>query len=212
MILLAIESSGAVASAAVWEDGCTRAEFSLNDGKTHSEKLLPLIGSALSALSLDIQAMDAVAVSVGPGSFTGLRIGVATANALAFANGIPVVETPTLAALAKGAAVENVLALIDAGSGRAYAAYYSDDALVWGPEALPISELAPRVPIGTAAVGDLAPASAQMLGLPFYRAMPRAGLVAETAAALFAAGRAVKEARPLYLLKPQAQRLLEERS
>ncbi len=213
MRLLAIESSGAVASAAVWADGETKAEFSLNDGKTHSEKLVPLIERALTELSLEIRAMEAVAVSVGPGSFSGLRIGVATANAIAYANGIPVVETPTLLALAKGAASENVLALLDARNDRAYAAYYNKCVLSWGPEALALVDLAARVPKGTAAVGDLSPTQAAKLGLPFHRALPRAGLVADVAAVLFAAGiNIVHEARPLYLLKPQAQRLLEEKS
>ncbi len=213
MKLLAIESSGAVASVAVWEGGETKVEFSLNDGRTHSEKLMPLVQRALSELSLELRAINAVAVSVGPGSFTGLRIGVATANALAFASGIPVIETPTLLALAKGAAAENVLALLDARNDRAYAAYYNKGALVWGPEALALAELASRVPPETAAVGDLNPANSEKLRLPFYRALPRAGLVAEAAAELFAAGtnNVVREARPLYLLKPQAQRLLEEK-
>ncbi len=212
MKLLAIESSGAAASAAILEDGDIKAEFFMNDGKTHSEKLLPLIERMLHALSLEIRAMDAVAVSVGPGSFTGLRIGVATANALAFAHSIPVVETPTLAALARGATAKNVLALLDAGNERAYAAYYEDGAPIWGPEALPLTELAPRVSPGAVAAGDLAPDTANKLRLPFYRAFPRAGFVAEAAAVLLAAGHTVREARPLYLLKPQAQRLLEEKS
>ncbi len=213
MKLLAIESSGAVASAAVWAEGETRAEFSLNDGKTHSEKLMPLIERALEELSLEIQAMDAIAVSVGPGSFSGLRIGVATANALAYANGVPVIETPTLMALAKCATAENALALLDARNERAYAAYYVNGVLEWGPEALPLAGIAARVPAGTIAAGDLETASAGKLGLPFYRALPRAGLVAEAAAALFAAGtNVVREARPLYLLKPQAQRMLEEKT
>ncbi len=214
MKLLAIESSGAIASAAIWADGETKAEFSLNDGKTHSEKLVPLIERALSELALDIRAMDAVAVSVGPGSFSGLRIGVATANAIAYANCIPVIETPTLLALARGATSANILALLDARNERAYAAYYDRGAPVWGPEALTIAGLASRVPPETVAVGDLSPTAAEKLRLPFYRALPRAGLVAETAAELFAAEKAsaVREARPLYLLKPQAQRLLEEKS
>ena len=209
MRILAIESSGPVAGIAIADNGVVRAEFSLNDGRTHSEKLLPLIDAALNALSLEASDMDCFAVSVGPGSFTGLRIGVATANALAFAAGKPVVQVPTLSALMRCATAGRVLALLDAGNARAYSAYYEYSVEIWGPEALPLAEIPGRVPFDAVTVGDLGADAAKALGLSFSHALPRAALVAEAAAELAAQGCFVKEARPLYLLKPQAQRTLE---
>lgn len=104
MYILAIESSGNVASAAVAEDSKILAEYTVNIGKTHSQTLLPMIDRVLADAEVSVNEMDAIAVSRGPGSFTGLRIGSATAKGLAAAAGIPIVEVPTLEALAIGVA------------------------------------------------------------------------------------------------------------
>lgn len=213
MRLLALESASAAASVAVWEDGAVKAEMTLCDGRTHSEKLLPLVEAALGALPLEVSDMDAVAVSVGPGSFTGIRIGVATANALAFAAGIPVIEVMTLEALACASSYPQTLALLDARNGRAYAALYKNAALVWGPDALPFGEIAARIPDGTVAVGDVlkenAPELSRCVFIHACCAYPRAGLVAQIAARKLEAGETRAAAKPMYLLKPQAQRQLE---
>lgn len=100
MIILAIESSGMVASAAVVEENKVLAEFSVNNKKTHSQTLLPMISVLRKTLELELSDLDAVAVSKGPGSFTGLRIGSATAKGLALALEKPVVEVSSLEAMA----------------------------------------------------------------------------------------------------------------
>ena len=83
MKILSIESSGHVASTAVIEDEVLRAEFTLNNGLTHSETLMPMLAGMLELCGIDKHSIDAIAVSAGPGSFTGLRIGAATAKGLA---------------------------------------------------------------------------------------------------------------------------------
>lgn len=100
MKILGIDSSATVASVAVCEDGRLLAEYTVNNGNTHSETLLPMVEAALGALSLTVADVDLFAVSSGPGSFTGVRIGAATLKGLAFASGKPCVGVSTLHALA----------------------------------------------------------------------------------------------------------------
>ena len=100
MNILAIDSSGLVASVAYLADGVLKADYTVNDKKTHSQTLLPMTDIIKNALELDFNEIDAVAVAAGPGSFTGLRIGAATAKGLAFALDIPLIPVPTVDALA----------------------------------------------------------------------------------------------------------------
>ena len=79
MKILAIDSSGLVASVAVVEDETLLAEFTIDYKKTHSQTLLPMLDQMAKMIELDLNSIDAVAVAGGPGSFTGLRIGSATA-------------------------------------------------------------------------------------------------------------------------------------
>ena len=100
MKILSLDSSALVASVALCEDDEILAEYTLNNGNTHSETLLPMVENVLSALSLTVKDVDLFAVSAGPGSFTGVRIGAATLKGLAFASGKSCVEVSTLEALA----------------------------------------------------------------------------------------------------------------
>ena len=100
MKILAIDSSGLVASAAVLEDGLLLAEYTVNYKKTHSQTLLPMIDEISRMLELDLNSLDAIAVAGGPGSFTGLRIGSATAKGLGLALDKPLISVPTVDALA----------------------------------------------------------------------------------------------------------------
>ncbi len=100
MKILALESSGLVASVAVYRDGCLMGEFSTNFKKTHSQTLLPMLDQLVKMLGMDLSELDAVAVSGGPGSFTGLRIGSATAKGLGLALNIPLISVPTVDSLA----------------------------------------------------------------------------------------------------------------
>lgn len=100
MKILAIDSSGLTASVAVVQDDVMLAEFTVNYKKTHSQTLLPMLQNVREMIELDMGTIDAVAVAAGPGSFTGLRIGSATAKGLALAVNKPIIPVPTLEGLA----------------------------------------------------------------------------------------------------------------
>ncbi len=100
MKILGIESSGMVGSVAVVEDGVTKAEYTINNKKTHSQTLLPMLDDISKMLGEDLSDVDAIAVSEGPGSFTGLRIGSASVKGLAQAWNKPIVAIPTVDGLA----------------------------------------------------------------------------------------------------------------
>lgn len=100
MKLIAIDSSGLVAGVAIIEDDTLVANYSVNYKKTHSQTLLPMLDEISKMAELDLKTVDAIAISKGPGSFTGLRIGSATAKGLGLALDIPIVEVMTLDALA----------------------------------------------------------------------------------------------------------------
>lgn len=100
MKILAIDSSGLVASVAVLEDDNLIAEYTMNYKKTHSQTLVPMLDEIRNMVDLDLSTIDAIAVAAGPGSFTGLRIGSATAKGLGLALGKPIIPVPTVDALA----------------------------------------------------------------------------------------------------------------
>ena len=100
MKILALDSSGLVASVALVEDDNLIAEYTIQYKKTHSQTLLPMLEEIRDMVELDLSTVDAIAVAAGPGSFTGLRIGSATAKGLAFAMEKPIVPVPTLEGLA----------------------------------------------------------------------------------------------------------------
>ena len=100
MKILALDSSGLVASVALVEDDNLIAEYTIQYKKTHSQTLLPMLEEIRRMVDLDMDTVDAIAVAAGPGSFTGLRIGSATAKGLAFAMEKPIIPVPTLEGLA----------------------------------------------------------------------------------------------------------------
>lgn len=100
MKILALDSSGLVASAAVVEDDILVAEYTVNYKKTHSQTLMPMLAAIKEMTELDLETVDAIAIAAGPGSFTGLRIGSATAKGLGLALDKPIVEVPTVEGLA----------------------------------------------------------------------------------------------------------------
>ena len=100
MKVLAIDSSGMTATVAVVEDTQTIAEYTVNFKKTHSQTLLPMIDTMGKMIELDLESIDAIAVAGGPGSFTGLRIGSATAKGLGLALNKPLIHVPTVDGLA----------------------------------------------------------------------------------------------------------------
>ncbi len=100
MKILGLDSSGIVASVAVVEEETLLAEYTVDYKKTHSQTLLPMLDTIGKMIELDMQTIDAIAVAAGPGSFTGLRIGSATAKGLGLALEKPIVAVPTTEALA----------------------------------------------------------------------------------------------------------------
>lgn len=100
MRILALDSSGMTASVAVVDEDRLLAEYTVDYKKTHSQTLLPMLDTIAQMVELDMDSLDAIAVAGGPGSFTGLRIGSATAKGLGLALDKPLVHIPTLDALA----------------------------------------------------------------------------------------------------------------
>lgn len=100
MKILGIDSSGLTASVAIVEDNLTIAEYTVNYKKTHSQTLLPMLNEIATMTEQDLSTIDAIAIAYGPGSFTGLRIGSATAKGLAEALDKPIVSVPTVDGIA----------------------------------------------------------------------------------------------------------------
>lgn len=126
MRILALDTSTNVASVAILEDDVIIGEYSCNKGKTHSQRLMPMIQSLLEKVGLNATDMDAFSASIGPGSFTGLRIGVTTIKAMAFAAGKPVISVYTLDALAYNLPMSKALIcpIIDARNSQVFTAIY----------------------------------------------------------------------------------------
>lgn len=127
MRILALDSSGLVASVAVVEEEQTVAEYTVNYKKTHSQTLLPMLDEVVKMIELDMDTIDAIAVSGGPGSFTGLRIGSATAKGLGLALGKPLIHIPTLEGLAYNlyGTSDVVCPIMDARRKQVYTGIYS---------------------------------------------------------------------------------------
>ena len=147
MKILALDTSATVASVALCEDERLLAEYTLNNGNTHSETLLPMIEHLLSQFSMTAKDVDVFAASMGPGSFTGVRIGAATLKGLAFASGKPCVCVSTLEALAQNlCAFEGLICpVMNARRSQVYTALFRSDGKtltrILPDDAIAISEL-----------------------------------------------------------------------
>lgn len=231
MKIAALDSSGLVASVAVLEDDTLVAEYTVNHKKTHSQTLLPMLDEIKHMVELSLGTLDAVAVAAGPGSFTGLRIGSATAKGLAMTLGIPVVPVPTLDALAYNlyGTDKLICPIMDARREQVYTGLYEFQQKEDGNYdlyrlneqcAVPIDEIARRINMfdrETILLGDGVPVFKeqlkQLLQVPFTYAP--AHLSRQRAAAVAAWGmelykRGVKESaaehKPDYLRVSQAER------
>ena len=133
MRILALDSSGLVASVAVVDgsglEAQTIAEYTVNYKKTHSQTLLPMLDEVARMTELDLDSIDAIAVAAGPGSFTGLRIGSATAKGLGLALDKPLIHIPTLEGLAYNLCGTDhiVCPIMDARRGQVYTGIYEFD-------------------------------------------------------------------------------------
>lgn len=127
MRVLAIDSSGMTAAIAIVEDDLTIAEYTVNYKKTHSQTLLPMIDEILKMTETDLDSIDAIAVAGGPGSFTGLRIGSATAKGLGLALNKPLIHIPTVDGLAYNVyGCEDIICpIMDARRNQVYTGMYT---------------------------------------------------------------------------------------
>ena len=126
MKILGIDTSSMAASVAVIEDNKLICEYTINTKKTHSQKLMPMIENMLSLSDLNVRELDAIAVCEGPGSFTGLRIGMATAKAIAHVNDIPVIGVNSLEVLAANMNLcdKKICSILDAQRNQVYTGRY----------------------------------------------------------------------------------------
>ena len=198
MMLLAVDTTSAVATAALFRDGSLVEERSADASKKHAETVLPLIDDLLEANGVSIGEIDLFAVDIGPGSFTGVRIGVSLVNALAFATGEQIVPVNALLALyeASGEREKLVCTLIDARNGNAYTALYQAGREVIAPEGAELDSFLARVPVDAVFVGDIHAAN---ITFPSAKDVGRA--------ALCRLNTAQDVAEPLYLRASQAERL-----
>lgn len=150
MTLLGLDTSTAAASACVlradgeWFEVAPPPER-LGRPPAHASELMPAVAEVMSRADVGWGDLDAIAVGVGPGMFTGLRIGIATARGLARGSGLPLRPVSSLAALAAGIEAQLRLPLIDARRGEVFGALYDGDECVWPPVAIAPEELVRRL-------------------------------------------------------------------
>ena len=223
MNILAIDTSGPVAGCAVMRDGFVTRLIEMNAGLTHSETIMPAVDEALSASGLTCGDIDVFAAVAGPGSFTGVRIGVCAVKGLAHAVGKPCARIHALEALAMNFYGFDGLCcpILDARRGQVYcAAYDMKDGLpvnVVEPDALKLEDFLERLPDGRrlAFVGDGVPVHGarvtELLGPRAIIAPEHMRSLKADAACVLAAARPdawMEAARltPIYLRAPQAER------
>lgn len=230
MKILGIDSSGLVASVAVVEDGQMLAEYTINYKKTHSQTLVPMLDEIRNMTELDLASIDAIAVAAGPGSFTGLRIGSATAKGLGLALNKPLVPVPTLDGLAMNAWGTGALVcpIMDARRDQVYTGLYRFEdghlKVVRKGSPMAVTELTAILnEMGDAVLflGDGVPVYREVLDkeltadhtyAPAHMARQRAGALAVLAIEYYNEGRVetAAEHKPEYLRKSQAERVRKE--
>lgn len=219
MYILGVDTTGQTASVGILKDEKIIADFTLSSGNTHSTTLLPMIEAAVKIAGITLDDIGLFGASVGPGSFTGLRIGVATVKGLAVKNAVPCVGVSSLSALSEnlsGAEDSIVCPLIDARRERAYFALFrcergsltrlSEDAV---REISEIKEiLAAYEGEKIYFVGDGAPLLCPEQKLPAELHILKGTAVARLALESYKRGEYVSEAEllPVYLQKTQAER------
>src|SRR5262245_30256569 len=221
MHVLALETSTLAGSVALLDDDRVVGETMLNISLTHSERLMAMVDRLLQDSGVRLDHLGGLAVSVGPGSFTGLRVGIATAKGLALALHLPVVPVPTLDALAARLpfAAAPVCSVLDARKGEVYLSRYEwrheGMARLWDYLALSPEEAAERLQPPVILLGDGVPACLPFLErlgkdatlAPPAQSIPSAALVGQLGRMLLETGRAVSADAlvPLYLRPSEAE-------
>ena len=147
MKLLVIDTSGPVCGVAVMEDEKVLCEYTAQNRNTHSANLMPMTEAALSSAGISMTEVDAVAAVTGPGSFRGVRIGVATAKGLAHGRGIPCIPVDALEALSVSAGVFDgvVCPIQDARAGQVYGAAFRNGERLMPDEPLKLEEYTEKI-------------------------------------------------------------------
>lgn len=231
MKILGLDSSGLVASVAIIENTELRGEYTINYKKTHSQTLLPMLDEVVRMTELDLDTIDAIAVAGGPGSFTGLRIGSATAKGLGLALHKPLIHVPTVDALAYNLVGHRdmVCPLMDARRNQTYTGLYAFEGnemqVICEQCAVDIGEILQQINVQNRPVvflGDGVPVFKALIEehckvpysfAPAHMNKQRAGAVAVLGMKMFEAGIYEDAAahRPDYLRLSQAERELQER-
>ena len=230
MKILAVDTSATAASVAVAEENKLIGEFSINTALTHSQTLMPMVDELLKNTGLSVNDIDAVAVNAGPGSFTGVRIGVAAVKGIAFPKNLPCVSVSTLESMAYNMLGNDciVCSVMDARCSQVYNALFrvkgctvtrmTDD------RALSLTDLKNElrnINEKVVLAGDGAVLCSKFLGeelenimlAPFNNRIQTASSVAYAAFEKINNGETVKadELMPVYLRLPQAQRELNKK-
>lgn len=231
MNLLAIDASGIAGSVAYIKDGKLIGEYYICDKLTHSQTIMPMLDDMKGLLKLDLNEVDAVAVTSGPGSFTGLRIGVTAAKALALALEVPIVGVPTLDVMAHAMVYTDYLIcpIMDARRHQVYTALYEWQineltrltehmATDIGTYLTELSQYQKKIIFLGDGVSVYEALIKERLGekavfAPSFCNMQHASVLAEVATKLYEAGKAEDPSLfvPMYLRKSQAEREKEER-
>ena len=231
MKLLAIDSSGLVAAAALLDGDILVGESLIHNKKTHSQTLLPMLEEIRRMVDLDMDTVDAIAVAAGPGSFTGLRIGSATAKGLGLVIEKPIIGVPTVDALAYNlyGTKRRICPLMDARRAQVYTGVYTfegENFITLVPQKIaaveeilqqlngmgePVIFLGDGVPVHERAIAQTMKAPYSFA--PAHLARQRAGAVGALAALYYKEGKGCTagEFAPVYLRPSQAEREREER-
>ncbi|MDF2906502.1 MAG: hypothetical protein K0R34_1823 [Herbinix sp.] len=231
MKILALDSSGLVASVAIVTEDSMLAEYTVNYKKTHSQTLLPMLNEIVKMVDINMDEIDAIAVAAGPGSFTGLRIGSATAKGLGLALNKPVVAVPTLDGLAYNlyGTQRLICPLMDARRNQVYTGIYEFNdkqlQIVKEQAAIAIEELLAEINAlgkeviflgdGTAVYRDIIEATTKVpySYAPVHLSRQRAGAIGALGIELYKKEQYETAAKhePVYLRVSQAEREREEK-
>jgi tRNA threonylcarbamoyladenosine biosynthesis protein TsaB len=209
MIVLALDTANGACSAAVLRDGAVLAALSEPMMRGHQERLAPLVREVMTGAGIAFAELDRIGVTVGPGSFTGLRVGLAFAKGLALALGRPCVGIGSLEALAASEAGPGLTAaVIDAKRGQVYLQVFEGGAAVMAPDVLPLEIAAARLAElwsgGTSRL--VGPGAGLLTGVLTHAEIIERAAPDPVALARLAAARPAGAApRPLYLRAPDAK-------
>lgn len=231
-LILAVDTSAKPVSCALCQNGQILGSFYSNSGLTHSQTLMPMIKNLLDICGTTIDCLDAVAVNAGPGSFTGVRIGVSAVKGIAFTNNIPCVSVSTLESMAYQVAVPKdtiICCTMDARCQQVYTALFSkneagETVRLSEDEAVSLADLRERLlaankPIMLVGDGSELCYNAFRDTIPQLYLAPssvryqNASATAAVAHKLFESGQTIpaEDLLPVYLRLPQAERELNSR-